>query len=205
MSSIAMRYTEDRQVMHALKLFSTIPYNLMEEYLRKKNNSPGFEPKESLKRLINDKSIYYSSTDKCYRGIDRYPKQINKICALAAYMHFCKNAEEKIEFARYPFDYIFEDNKRLFQLIDYSEDGAYKLRFHRAMEVTGDTDSVIPIIMLINSGLDSISDMNSDGNYTLIPREDYRVAFVTYKPGIDEPDYVSVVSKRYRGGSFEEY
>lgn len=205
MLTYKIQYREDQQVMHALRLFSTIPYNLLEEFLRKKNNVPFFEPKECLKRMLVEKYIYYSAKDKCYRAIDRYPKQINKICSFATYLHFCRNDEEKIELARYPFDYIFEDNKKLFQLIDFAKDGVYKLRFRKEMEQQGESTEVIPIIMLINSNLDVLKEMDQHGNYTLIPKQDYQVAFVSYAPGDGEADTVAVTSKRFRGGTFIEY
>ena len=202
-----IQFKAERYAVKMLRLFDTIPYNLMEQFLEKKNKHlPDYKAKETLKSLLSKRIVMYSPADKCYRLIGKIPKNIDKICAFAVYLHLSKTNEVKIHFADYPFYYIFQDNHRLFQLINYSDDGVYKLNFRKNMQnEKSEFYNVIPVIMMINSTASPFKDVDSSGNLSLIPREDYYIANVTFVPTSNDLDKIEVSIKKYKGGTLNEY
>ena len=201
-----IEYKAERNAIKILRLFDTIPYTLMEQFLVQKNPHHEYKEKETLGTLLSKRLVSYSPTDKCYRLIKQLPKNSDKICALAAYLHFARSSEVKIHYADYPYDYVFEDNRKLYLLINYSTDGIYKLNFRRNMRKEEKDDyPVIPIIMTINSNANPFANVESTGNMSIIPPEDYYIVNVSYTPGQNMPDNVSVTAKKYKGGTLDEY
>lgn len=196
------QYRAEKQLIRILDMFTALPYNQIDKYLKAKNPYADFNSKDAIRSLLRERIIYYSKDDKCYKIIQRAKKDFSSICAFAVYNEFSKSPEDKLSKAIYPFDYVFEDNGRLFQLIDYSKNGPYKLNFRRAMQGYDDvTYKIIPIIMLINTGLDVLKERDKDGNYYLLPKDDFYVAFVEYTPGENDIDTVTVRKKKFTGGS----
>ena len=65
--------------------------------------------------------------------------------------------------------------------------------------------NVIPVIMMINSTASPFKDVDSSGNLSLIPREDYYIANVTFVPTSNDLDKIEVSIKKYKGGTLNEY
>lgn len=195
-----------RHVVKALRLFEAIPYNLLEKFIETKEPNMSDKPKYLLYEMIGDKIINYSTNDKCYRVIQNIPKSIDKICAFAVYLHFARSPEVKVYYADYPFDYIFEDNQRLFQLINYSDEGLYKINFRRNMRIDKEVEpySLIPVIMQVNGKGNPFNNREFAGDKSYIPKEDYYIANVSYRNNPNGLDDIRVTSVKYKGGTTSE-
>lgn len=195
-------------VLDCLQLFGTVPYDMMERYLKYRIPNPKFYPKITLTELVQDKVIYYDSKDKCYRCIQNYPKDIDRIASFAVFLAFSKSQEVKLAKSKYPFDFIFEENKIAYQIIDFSRAGLYKLNFRRQMDMgllNNDEYKIVPIIQLLNTGCDVLKEYDEKGRLFLLPEEDFYIAYVTYIPKVGDLDEITVEKVRYKGGTLDEY
>ena len=120
-----IQFKAERYAVKMLRLFDTIPYNLMEQFLEKKNKHlPDYKAKETLKSLLSKRIVMYSPADKCYRLIGKIPKNIDKICELynskifkvPSYIKECAWGSEKI--------FIAFSNK-LFKVINTYKNDTY--------------------------------------------------------------------------------
>ena len=112
-----------------------------------------------------------------------------------------RRIEGKISLAVDPFDYVFEKGKKTFLLINYANSGAYKLKRLNDMTRQGEKYTATPIIMLVNTPIEVLKEIDSRGAYSLLPKNEYIVANVDYKIRQNMPDYVRVRCAAYKGGT----
>ena len=187
-----------KAIVKLMKTFGTIPLELIEKYVV--SICEDYYAKRALLALTESNVIYYDRSDmyyKLYRGME---KDIFAACAFRVYLKFGKSGDHRIARASYPFDYVFEEKDRLYQIINCSDRGIFKLNFRKQMEKeTADTYQVIPILMFVNESEDTVlKQMDYEGRYFLIPREEYIVAHITYIPG--KPDKFDIRCESYKGG-----
>jgi hypothetical protein len=192
-----------RAIVKLLKTFGTIPLELIEKYVV--SICEDYYAKRALLALTESNVIYYDKQDmyyKLYRGMEKDPAAA---CAFRVYLKLGKSGDHRVAKAAYPFDYIFEEKDTLYQIINCSDRGIFKLNFRKQMEVeTPDTYQVTPILMFVNeSERNVLGQTDYDGRYFLIPKEDYLIAHVTYIPG--RPDQFDIRIRKCTGGTTNGY
>ena len=201
------QYEAERAVVDILELFDAVPAPLIIELLKIKDRIKKCNPEETIKYLTHEKIIHFSRQDMCYRIFPNARKDVYKVSALAVYIYlskFLRTLEDKIEMAADPFDYVFEKKGKTFLLINYASNGAYKLKKLNNMTTSGEKYSVTPIIMLVNTPIEVLKEIDSRGAYSLLPKNDYIVANVDYKIMQGKPDWASVRCTAYMGGTLKK-
>lgn len=201
------QYKAEKEAIRLINIMGALPIEQVHTFLKNKNTFKDFNPFEVMRQLERENIILFDYGDKCYKVAKGMQKDYAKVCAMAVYNEFAKSAEFRFSEAIYPFDYVFEDNNRLFQLINFSERGPYKLNFRRSMkDYSGEaTYKIIPIIMLINMSMNALKERDSNGELYLLPKENFWVALVDYKDKGGQGCEVTVKKKLCKGGCLNEY
>ena len=187
-----------------LRTFDALPACMIKEWLCsvdelsvKEKDFIGF-----LKTMSGIGEIYFNrETDYCslYYG---QQADLFKDCEAFVCMRALGKGEHRIARASYPFDYILEHNHVIYQIINFENEGRYKLRFRKNMdEAHTISEDIVPIIILINRGNDDLCEQDSRGRYSLIPDCDYLIAHVTLKPMLRYEEAYSVSFTRHKGGT----
>ena len=198
------QYDAEREVVDILELFDAVPASIISEFLQLKHRIEKCEPEETIKYLTHEKIIHFSRKDMCYRIFPNARKDVYKVSALSVCLYLSymtRRIEGKISLAIDPFDYVFEKGKKTFLLINYANSGAYKLKRLNDMTRQGEKYTATPIIMLVNSPIEVLKEIDSRGAYSLLPKNNYIVANVDYKIRQNMPDYVRVRCAAYKGGT----
>lgn len=167
------------EVIELLQFFGGLPLEQVRRYLKKYVKAPF--PDSSVKVLTDSKTIYYDKEDEyiyLYKGTAKNPRST---CAFEVYLQMCKDNSFRFSHAKYPFDYIFEVDNKLYQIIDFSSEGIYKLNFRKHQAQTSDANyDIIPIIMLINTPKSELLIRNNLGEPYLLPEGEYIIAHIRY-------------------------
>lgn len=133
-------------------------------------------PEGTIRYMLHSKQIY-KNADGFYGLLPEMQTDINAACAYAVYFEMNKDDTFRAARAKYPYDYIFEIDHKLYLLLDYKKEGLYKLNFlnHSYQEKMPDELAPMPLIMLINGSPDSI-------DCRLLPQR-YMIARVNFDGG----------------------
>ncbi len=198
------QYEAERQVVEILELFDAVPARLITKFLMSKDSIKKCEPDERLKYLTHEKIIHYGLKDRCYRIFPNAKKDAYKISAFSVYLYLSRmtrSQDVKISEAVDPFDYVFEMKKKTFLLINYASNGAYKLKRLNNMSAEGEKYAVTPVIMLVNTPIEVLKEIDNKGAYSLLPTSDYLVANVDYSIKEGMADQALVRCTAYMGGT----
>ena len=164
-------------VISTLREYGAVPANLLLSWAKRNGYVQADE--SALVFLSKEGSICYNRKSGIVTLYFGMPEDVRKSASLYAMMHFMNVDETHISPARYPFDFIFEHQERLFQLIDCSDRGRFKLRFRSKM--SGDAlKGTVPMLLLVNQDYSVIEEY--EGGERILPEEDYVIAKVRINP-----------------------
>ncbi len=197
--NLAQEYLAGQDVIEALKIFDALPAPLVRKYLEL-NDEPE-KAAGALKYLTHERLVNYHRAGNYVNCVFGFETDIHKSAAFSVYLNLARSQKGNISKARYPFDYTFEIGNRIFPLIDYDENGPRKLNFMRWMRMPSSEEYiVIPVIMIVNSPVEILSEKNAEGDLYLIPKEKFLIASVDFTSGDDDSEYLDVCCAEYASG-----
>lgn len=188
-----------KYIQNLLQTFGALPAVYVMRWLERHQPDAGRTDRIELRELSRTSKIYYDpKTDYCYQvyGLNY---DLNDTICFAAILALLDTGEFHVGKANYPFDYIAEHNEKLYQIINFTENGPYKLRFRRnlAAEIKADT---IPLI-IVNDNQKDFTMIDYNGNMEFVPDQDYVIARFKYTPE-DKMNPVNIQLFEHEGGKF---
>lgn len=114
-------------------------------------------PEGTIRYMLHTNQIYRNE-DGFYALLPGASNDISAACAFAVYTQMCRDGSFRVTKAKYPYDYLFEAEHKLYLLLDYKKEGPYKLNFllNSYEEKAPDELTPMPVILLVNSTPSSI-------------------------------------------------
>ena len=176
-----------KELLDVLKIFETIPQELAVKYLGEKLGYS--QPQNAVRYLLFGKYAFEDS-DSGAICLHQWQKiERAKACAFAVFLELSEGPVLRCNASNYPFECIFAAKQRLYQVIDFSNEGILKMNFFKHMRKSpAEKDFNLPVIMLINTQEATLNTMDADGKKFLVPDGNYLVAKITYKGGVQSID-----------------
>lgn len=191
---------QKRLTMHLLSIFDALPLPLIQEWLLK------IDKEQVDIKSFNTWSYtghIYTNREKnyCYMYHGMNENYTND-CIAYMCLQLLSPGEHRISRACYPFDYIIEHDHKTYQIINFEQEGKFKLRFRKNMDEQHTTpEDIIPMIVLINNSIDALKEKDSQGRYSLIPAQDYVIAEISYNPYKEYRQAYSCRFTKHKGGT----
>lgn len=174
-----------KELLDILKIFNTIPKELAAEYI---TDCLGYQDSENAIRYLLYGKLAFEDKDSgaiCLHQWDKLSR--SKACAFAVFLKLTEGKVLKCDASNYPFECIFIANHKLYQVIDFSDEGGLKMSFFKKMRrSSAEKDFVVPVIMLINMQESKLNVMDMEGFRYLVPDGNYMIAQITYHDGVKE-------------------
>lgn len=164
---------EKDKLLDLLKTFDSISFEGASEYFYKKCAMPKDKFLRMILSLNFQKIITYKGGYICLRGIWETNERSSFV--LRFILEKCHGNLFFCEKARPPFDYLIQNDETLYKILDYTNDGLYKLNFLNNMPP--DTEikdiKIVPVIILRNQDIDVI-------DKELYPKTPFLIASFTF-------------------------
>lgn len=151
-----MQYDIFKQI---LQTFGSMPKNVLSHYAAAWLDIPESKADGIINIQAQHRQFYYDKNDEWCYLFQGHPQNYAGPFVLDIIDRLGGGSPLRIAKAVYPFDYIFEAENNLYQVIDCFNEGIYKLNFRKHMKDTYEQKEhpIIPILMMRNKSIHEIS------------------------------------------------
>jgi len=186
-------------ILSLLRIFEALPFPILKFYYQKAYGRK--ITREALRFYSSESYLFFDEkADICYqyRG-SRF--DLKSAYCLLVISRIIDAGEKNVSKAKYPFSYFFEHEGKLYKLIDYADSGENKLYVQKQIyESENELTNHIPVIVFLNQEYDPLFKRNMNGEYMLVPQNDYATAVVTYHSENTFEHAFNVMMLMHKGG-----